>query len=48
MVQHYNLIPNQLFKKDWQENVRTWFNQPARKLRRRKGMSAGYQRVVDR
>lgn len=35
MVKHNNVIPNQHFKKKWQFRVKTWFNQPARKLRRR-------------
>eukprot|EP00270_Netrium_digitus_P010043 TRINITY_DN3082_c0_g1_i1.p1 TRINITY_DN3082_c0_g1~~TRINITY_DN3082_c0_g1_i1.p1 ORF type:complete len:208 (-),score=56.98 TRINITY_DN3082_c0_g1_i1:108-731(-) len=35
MVRHNNEVPNQHFKKDWQSRVRTWFNQPARKIRRR-------------
>ncbi|XP_075217073.1 ribosomal protein L13 [Lycorma delicatula] len=30
-----NMIPNGHFHKDWQRYVKTWFNQPARKLRRR-------------
>ncbi|XP_076057092.1 ribosomal protein L13 [Oratosquilla oratoria] len=30
-----NIIPNAHFHKDWQRYVRTWFNQPARKQRRR-------------
>lgn len=30
-----NMIPNQHFHKYWQRHVRTWFNQPARKHRRR-------------
>ncbi|XP_055387233.1 60S ribosomal protein L13 [Condylostylus longicornis] len=30
-----NMIPNAHFHKWWQRHVRTWFNQPARKLRRR-------------
>ncbi|KAJ4448567.1 large ribosomal subunit protein eL13 [Periplaneta americana] len=30
-----NMIPNGHFHKDWQRFVKTWFNQPARKLRRR-------------
>uniref|UniRef100_A0A914W2B9 Large ribosomal subunit protein eL13 n=1 Tax=Plectus sambesii TaxID=2011161 RepID=A0A914W2B9_9BILA len=30
-----NMIPNGHFHKDWQRRVRTWFNQPARKYRRR-------------
>lgn len=29
------MIPNQHFHKYWQRHVRTWFNQPARKHRRR-------------
>ena len=37
MVKHNNEVPNQHFKKKWQFNVRTWFNQPARKVRRRTG-----------
>ncbi|KAL9224074.1 hypothetical protein vseg_000145 [Gypsophila vaccaria] len=35
MVRHNNVIPNSHFKKHWQNYVRTWFNQPARKTRRR-------------
>uniref|UniRef100_A0A0R3S436 60S ribosomal protein L13 n=1 Tax=Elaeophora elaphi TaxID=1147741 RepID=A0A0R3S436_9BILA len=31
-----NMIPNAHFHKDWQNRVRTWFNQPARKERRRR------------
>lgn len=30
-----NMIPNGHFHKDWQRFVRCWFNQPARKYRRR-------------
>ena len=30
-----NIVPNAHFHKDWQIRVRTWFNQPARKQRRR-------------
>nr|ACK44340.1 ribosomal protein L13 [Drosophila silvestris] len=29
-----NMIPNQHYHKWWQRHVRTWFNQPARKIRR--------------
>uniref|UniRef100_A0A804UHV6 60S ribosomal protein L13 n=1 Tax=Zea mays TaxID=4577 RepID=A0A804UHV6_MAIZE len=35
MVKHNNVIPNGHFKKHWQNYVKTWFNQPARKQRRR-------------
>lgn len=37
MVKHNNVIPNGHFKKHWQNYVKTWFNQPARKTRRRVG-----------
>lgn len=37
MVKHNNVIPNGHFKKHWQNYVRTWFDQPARKTRRRIG-----------
>jgi large subunit ribosomal protein L13e len=37
MVKHNNVIPNGRFKKHWQNYVKTWFNQPARKQRRRIG-----------
>jgi large subunit ribosomal protein L13e len=36
MVRHNNVIPNQHFHKTcWQNHVKTWFNQAARKKRRR-------------
>uniref|UniRef100_A0A0D6QZ55 60S ribosomal protein L13 n=1 Tax=Araucaria cunninghamii TaxID=56994 RepID=A0A0D6QZ55_ARACU len=35
MVKHNNVVPNGHFKKHWQRYVKTWFNQPARKARRR-------------
>ena len=35
MVKHNNVIPNGHFRKHWQNYVKTWFNQPARKQRRR-------------
>ncbi|KAD4384924.1 hypothetical protein E3N88_25092 [Mikania micrantha] len=40
MVKHNNVIPNGHFKKHWQNYVRTWFNQPARKTRRRNARQA--------
>lgn len=36
MVRHNNQVPNAHFHKKWQFYVKTWFNQAARKLRRRK------------
>jgi len=35
MVKHNNQIVNNHFRKAWDRRVRTWFNQPGRKLRRR-------------
>jgi hypothetical protein len=36
-MKHNNVIPNGHFKKHWQNYVKTWFNQPARKQKRRIG-----------
>uniref|UniRef100_A0A8C5WL78 60S ribosomal protein L13 n=1 Tax=Leptobrachium leishanense TaxID=445787 RepID=A0A8C5WL78_9ANUR len=36
------------FHKDWQRRVATWFNQPARKLRRRKARQAKARRIAPR
>ncbi|KAL6501005.1 60S ribosomal protein L13B [Orobanche hederae] len=35
MVKHNNVVPSSHFRKHWQNYVKTWFNQPARKTRRR-------------
>nr|DAD36464.1 TPA_asm: hypothetical protein HUJ06_007105 [Nelumbo nucifera] len=35
MAKHNNVVPNSHFRKHWQNYVKTWFNQPARKTRRR-------------
>ena len=35
MVRHNNVVPNAHFHKHWQDKVKTWFNQAARKQRRR-------------
>ncbi|EYU45361.1 hypothetical protein ABFS82_06G011200 [Erythranthe guttata] len=35
MVKHNNVIPSGHFRKHWQNYVKCWFNQPARKTRRR-------------
>ncbi|XP_077420835.1 large ribosomal subunit protein eL13 [Vanacampus margaritifer] len=42
------MILNPHFHKDWQKRVRTWFNQPARKLRRRKARHAKARRIAPR
>merc|ERR1712035_3500 len=39
---------NPHFHKDWQKRVRTWFNQPARKIRRRKARQAKARRIAPR
>jgi large subunit ribosomal protein L13e len=35
MVRHNNILPNVHRNKDWQEKVKTWFDQTGRKRRRR-------------
>ena len=47
-MKHNNIIPNEHFKKDWQNRVRTWLNQPARKERRRRARAAKAARVFPR
>jgi len=48
MVKHNNQVPNQHFHKDWQSNVRTWFNQPAKKIARRAARLAKAKKVAPR
>lgn len=43
-----NMIPNAHFHKDWQKRVRTWFNQPARKERRRRNRYKKGQLIAPR
>ncbi|XP_067854128.1 large ribosomal subunit protein eL13 [Heptranchias perlo] len=42
------MILNPHFHKDWQKRVRTWFNQPARKVRRRKARLVKARRIAPR
>jgi ribosomal protein L13E len=35
-----NVLPGNHFRKDWKRHVKTWFNQPGRKLRRRNARKA--------
>lgn len=42
------MVPNAHFHKDWQRYVKTWFNQPARKERRRKARVARAAKVAPR
>ncbi|GBE78021.1 60S ribosomal protein L13 [Sparassis latifolia] len=37
---HNNVLHQNHFRKDWQTRVRTWFDQPGRKLRRRQARKA--------
>ncbi|KAF9599346.1 hypothetical protein IFM89_036803 [Coptis chinensis] len=48
MVKHNNVIPNGHFKKHWQNYVKTWFNQPARKERRRNARQAKAVKIFPR
>merc|ERR1711933_489070 len=48
MVKHNNVIPNAHFHKDWENRVKTWFNQPARKLRRRENRAKKALKVAPR
>nr|XP_016441694.1 PREDICTED: 60S ribosomal protein L13-2-like [Nicotiana tabacum] len=47
-LNHNNVIPNGHFKKHWQNYVRTWFNQPARKTRRRAAMQQKAVKIFPR
>lgn len=42
------MIPNVHLHKDWDPYVKTWFNQPARKVRRRKTRAAKAAAVAPR
>lgn len=47
-MKHNNQICNQHFRKDWQLRVKTWFNQPASKVRRRNARAAKAKMVAPR
>ena len=46
MVRHNNMLPNVHLGKDWQEKVKTWFNQPGRKHRRQLKRAAKATKVA--
>ncbi|KAK1124356.1 60S ribosomal protein L13 [Melipona bicolor] len=48
MGKRNNMIPNGHFHKDWQRFVRTWFNQPARKYRRKQSRMKKARAVAPR
>ena len=43
-----NMVPNGHFHKDWQRWVKTWFNQPARKIRRRNARVEKARKIAPR
>jgi len=48
MVKHNNVVPNQHFRKYWAQYVRTWFDQPASKSRRRNARTARAKKLAPR
>mmetsp|Transcript_19836 Transcript_19836/g.66723 ORF Transcript_19836/g.66723 Transcript_19836/m.66723 type:complete len:208 (-) Transcript_19836:526-1149(-) len=48
MVAHNNQLPNSHFHKRWMDRVKTWFNQPARKQRRRIARKAKVAKLAPR
>nr|CAX77649.1 putative ribosomal protein L13 [Schistosoma japonicum] len=48
MVHGNDILRNNHFRKKWQFMIKTWFNQPARKERRRKARKAKAQRIAPR
>eukprot|EP00727_Mastigamoeba_balamuthi_P010270 m51a1_g5866 putative 60S ribosomal protein L13e (212) ;mRNA; f:394318-395197 len=48
MVAHNNMIQREHFHKQWWRRVKTWFDQPARKLRRRQNRLAKARRAFPR
>lgn len=47
-MKHNNVLPNQHFRKDWQLHVKTWFDQPAKKVARRQKRTLKAARVFPR
>merc|ERR1712200_306666 len=48
LAKRNQVVPNAHFHKDWDSYVKTWFNQPARKERRRKARSLKAAKVAPR
>lgn len=48
MVKHNNVIPNSHFHKDWQSYIKTWFDQPAKKVARRAARKAKAAKAAPR
>ena len=47
-MKHNNQLPNVHFHKDWQLRVKTWFDQPGRKKRRRNNRISKAARIAPR
>merc|ERR1712002_430310 len=47
-MKHNNVLPNGHFHKDWQNRVRTWFNQPGKKKSRRVARQKKALRIAPR
>jgi len=47
-MKHNNIVPNAHFKKHWQRYVRTWFDQPSQKARRRDARETRAKRIAPR
>ncbi|CAN8065439.1 unnamed protein product [Agarophyton chilense] len=47
-MKHNNVIPNIHFHKDWDKRVRTWFDQPMRKRRRRRARTIKATKLAPR
>ncbi|TPX43163.1 hypothetical protein SeMB42_g04833 [Synchytrium endobioticum] len=47
-MRHNNVLPNAHFRKDWQLRVKTWFDQPGRKNRRRQARIAKAAAIAPR
>lgn len=47
-MKHNNQIPNNHLRKEWQQRIRTWFDQPMRKRRRRAARVVKYSKLAPR
>ncbi|KAJ1515399.1 60S ribosomal protein L13 [Coelomomyces lativittatus] len=47
-MKHNNQLPNQHFRKHWQRRVKTWFNQPAKKIARQRSRTLKALRLAPR
>jgi len=48
MVKHNNALVKNHFRKDWERHVKTWFSQPARKLKRKQKRQARAAKIFPR